>query len=145
MYMPVSRWFFFLLSRFFSLFLHQIKFLLHWIIHVQVIHFTPAPVDRTSASAWSYKHPWIKCQKPSTPMTNVACESKLLSVLRSSMHTWQENCVAIGRVVVYYARHAHAFSAGIKCWHCGVAPRVDRTLFGGRFMYTHMVKLWSKK
>ena len=26
--------------------------------------------------------------------------------------------LAIGRVFVYYARAAHAFSAGIKCWHC---------------------------
>ena len=28
------------------------------------------------------------------------------------------NWVAIGRVVVYYAKKAHAFSAGIKCRHC---------------------------
>ena len=26
--------------------------------------------------------------------------------------------MAIGRAVVYYARAAHAFSAGIKCRHC---------------------------
>ena len=26
--------------------------------------------------------------------------------------------MAIGRAVVYYARAAHAFSAGIKCQHC---------------------------
>ena len=26
--------------------------------------------------------------------------------------------MAIGHVVVFYARAAHAFSAGIKYWHC---------------------------
>ena len=26
-------------------------------------HLFPAPVDRTSTSAWLFKHPWITCQK----------------------------------------------------------------------------------
>ena len=34
------------------------------------------------------------------------------------MHLCPGNLVAIGRAVVYYARAAHTFSAGIKCRHC---------------------------
>ena len=34
------------------------------------------------------------------------------------MHTGPGNLVAIRCAVMYYARAAHAFSAGIKCWHC---------------------------
>ena len=30
---------------------------------LQCSHLIPAPVDRTSASAWLYRHPWITCQK----------------------------------------------------------------------------------
>ena len=51
-------------------------------------------------------------------MTHVPCESKLRSVVRSSMPPCPWNMVAIGHAVVYYARYAHAFSAGIKCRHC---------------------------
>ena len=47
-------------------------------------------------------------------MNHIACELKLLS----SMHPCPLNWVAIGRTVVYYARVALAFSAGIKCRHC---------------------------
>ena len=46
------------------------------------------------------------------------CESKLRSVVRSSMQTYPGNRVAIGRAVVYYAWAAREFSAGIKCRHC---------------------------
>ena len=56
--------------------------------------------------------------KPSTLMTHVACESKLLSVVRSFMHQGPRIWVAIGHAVVYHARAAHAFSAGNKCRHC---------------------------
>ena len=56
--------------------------------------------------------------RPSTSMTHVACETKLRSFVRSSMHICPGNVVAIGRAVVYYARAAHIFSAGIKCRHC---------------------------
>ena len=82
--------------------------------------FIPAPVDRPFASDWLYYHAWITCQKnkPSTATTQVACESKLRSVVRSSMHPRPENLVAIGRAVVNYAQAAHPFSAGIKCRHC---------------------------
>ena len=51
-------------------------------------------------------------------MTHAACESKLRSVVRSSMHPYPGNWLAIGRAVVYYAWAARAFSAGIKCRHC---------------------------
>ena len=49
-----------------------------------------------SASAWLYKHPWINItmkkiiNKPITLMTHIVCESKLHSVVRSSMHPCQE-------------------------------------------------------
>ena len=84
---------------------------------VQYRYLIPAPVDQTSASAWLYKNPWITCQrnKPSTSMTQVACETNLCSVVRSSMHPCPGHCVAIGHAVVYFAE---AFSAGIKCQHC---------------------------
>ena len=52
---------------------------------VQYRQLIPAPVDRTSAASVSmYEHLWITCQKnePSRSMTNVACESKLRSVVR---------------------------------------------------------------
>ena len=55
-----------------------------WHTHrqLQYRHLITAPVDRTSASAWLYKHPGIAFQK-STSMTLLTCESKLPSVLRS--------------------------------------------------------------
>ena len=43
---------------------------------------------------------------------------KLRSVVSSSMHPCPENWVAIGRVVVNYARAARTLSAEIKCRHC---------------------------
>ena len=48
-------------------------------LQIQYRHELPAPVDRTSACAWLYKHPWITClkNKPNTSMTHVACESKI--------------------------------------------------------------------
>ena len=56
--------------------------------------------------------------KSSTPMTHLARKSKRLSVANSSVYPYPGNLVAIRHAVVYYARAAHAFSAGIKCWHC---------------------------
>ena len=41
-------------------------------------------------------------------MTRVVCESKLRSVMRSSMHPCPVNWVAIELAVVYYARAAYA-------------------------------------
>ena len=79
-------------------------------------HLIPAPVDRTSVSAWSYKYFWITCQK--SIKHRVACEPKLRSVVRSHMHPCPGNWVEIGRAVMYHARGDQAFSAGIKCWHC---------------------------
>ena len=45
---------------------------------------------------------------------NETFESNLRSVARSFVHPWSGNWVVIGRAVVYYARAAQAFSAGIK-------------------------------
>ena len=59
-----------------------------WCDSVQYRHLITAPVNRTSASAWLYKHPWIICRRNEarTSMTHVAYESKLCSYMRSSMH-----------------------------------------------------------
>ena len=57
-------------------------------------------------------------------MTHEACESKLRSVVRSSMHPYPGSWVAIERAVVYYGWAARAFSAGIKCRHC-ITARPD--------------------
>ena len=54
----------------------------------------------------------------SISMTHVACESKLRSIVRPSVHPRPGNLVAIRSAVVYYVRDARAFSAGIKCRHC---------------------------
>ena len=68
------------------------------IYQIQCIHLISAPVHRTSASAWLYEHPWIKCQrnKPSTSMNHVACESKLRSVEIIRSYICLGNWVAIG-------------------------------------------------
>ena len=88
-------------------------------IYVHYRHLIPAPVNRTSATAWLYKNMNIMSKnKPNTSRTYVACESKLHSVVRSSMHPCTVNCIACGCTVVYFVRAAHAFSAVIICWHC---------------------------
>ena len=46
--------------------------------------------------------------KPNTSMTHGPCDSKLCSVVRSCVHPWPGNWVAIGLAVVYYARAALA-------------------------------------
>ena len=51
-------------------------------------------------------------------MADVNYESKLRSVVRSSMHPCQRNSLSIGRAVVYYGWSFHSFSEGIKCWYC---------------------------
>ena len=86
---------------------------------LQYRHFSLAPIDRTSANVWLYKHLWLAYHKhkSSTSITYVACESMLRSVVRSSMHPCQGNWVAIGRAVIYYAWAAQALRAGIKCRH----------------------------
>ena len=61
-------------------------------------------------------------------MTHEACKSKLRSVVRSSMHPYPGNRVAMGRAVMYYAWAARQFSAGIKCRHCTCTPRLFLTI-----------------
>ena len=56
----------------------------------------------------------------SISMTHVACESKLRSIVRSSVHPRLRNSVAIMSAVVYYVRAARSFSAGIKFRHCSL-------------------------
>ena len=65
--------------------------------------------------------------EPSGAITyEIARELKLRSALRSSMHPWPGNYVAIGRAVVYCARAAHAFSSGIRCRHCIASMQLKR-------------------
>ena len=56
--------------------------------------------------------------KPDTSMSQVSSESKLRSVVSSSMHPCPGNWVAIGSAVVYYPRAAQAFDSGIRYRHC---------------------------
>ena len=60
----------------------------------------------------------ISEKKPSTSKTHVACNSKLRSVVRSSMHLCQGNWVAIMCAAVYYSRAVHALGTRIRCCHC---------------------------
>ena len=53
-------------------------------------------------------------------MAQIACESKLRSVVGHTCIHAKEKCVAIGRAVVYSARVARIFSAGIKYRHCTI-------------------------
>ena len=89
-------------------------------LHVQYLHLISAPVDRTSARAWLYKHPWMTCQDNTLciSMTHIACESKIRSVVRSSMHPCPGNRMAIVRAVVYHVLAAKSFSTRMKCRHC---------------------------
>ena len=86
---------------------------------LQYRHLIHAPVNRTSASAWLYKIPWITCQKdmPSTSMTHVACESKLSSVVRSTE-------ASILRRMGCNRACGRIFSAGIKCRYCRSARNI---------------------
>ena len=68
-------------------------------------------------------------------MTYVACESKLRSVVRSFIHQLPRNWVTIGCAVVYYARAAHAFSAGIKCGHCTLSSTMNSLMAWMHFGY----------
>ena len=65
-----------------------------------------APIDNMSKN------------KPSTLMTQVACESRLCSVVRSEITHSQETRFKIKGAVVYFALAAHTFSVGIKCQYC---------------------------
>ena len=60
-------------------------------------------------------------------MTHEACKSKLRSVVRSSMHPYPGNRVAIGRAVVYYAWAFRKFNAGSKCRHCNMVTHSPPT------------------
>ena len=44
------------------------------------------------------------------------------------MHQGLGNWVAIGHAVMYNARAAHTFSAGIKCWYCNTRPHAQLPL-----------------
>ena len=58
-------------------------------------------------------------------MIHVAFKSKLRPVMRPSVHPRPGYGVAIGRAVVYYARAARAFDAGIKCRLCNCVAKID--------------------
>ena len=58
-------------------------------------------------------------------MAHVAFESKLRSVVGHTYFHDKGYCVAIVRVVVYTARAAHIFTAGIKCQHYSTMIRLQ--------------------
>ena len=67
-------------------------------------------------------------------MAHTAYESKLRSVVRTSMRPCPGNWVVIWSIM-YHARAAHAFSAELKCRHC---------MIGGRqqlYKYIHSVSV----
>ena len=70
---------------------------------LQYRHLVPAPVNRTSASAWLHRKQWIICaiHKRSTSMIHVACKSNVQSV-----------------VTPRKLGGNRAFSARINCQHC---------------------------
>ena len=39
-------------------------------VYLEYRHLIPAPIDRTSASAWFYKHTWMTCQKKQAKHAN---------------------------------------------------------------------------
>ena len=96
-------------------------FLFNSISYSQFTRIDGSPINRVVPRS----HTIIKialpttCQRnnPITSMTHVACESKLLSVVMSSMHPYPGYWVAIMWAVVYSARSAHTFSAWIQCRH----------------------------
>ena len=45
------------------------------------------------------------------------------------MHPCPGDSMAITRTVVYFACPAHAFSAGIKCWHCSSTTTATTSSF----------------
>ena len=51
--------------------------------------------------------------------------------MRSFIRANPGNWVAKGREVVYYARAAHAFSAGIKCGHCNFGTKKNNFEISG--------------
>ena len=93
---------------------------------IQYGHLIPAQVDRTSTSAWLYRHTWITHPHPprknpentSTPTTHVKATFSC-KVPDLWWHPCPGNMKLISwRAVVYCARDAHALSAEIKYRHC---------------------------
>ena len=121
---------------------------------IQLRHSNPAPVDRMSASAWLHKHPWMTCWKnrPSTSMTHITCESKLCSVMMSSMHPYSGKLCGDRACSNILRLDCPAFSAGIKCLHCIIdieewGQRVNPCAADGQFgQYKMMQKprKWQK-
>ena len=85
--------------------------------YLQYRHLISAPIDRMSASARLYKHPWIttwqKIRQTHQWHTLLANQS----YIQLWVHPCPGNWVAIRRAVVYYAQAVHAFSAGSVCQH----------------------------
>ena len=79
------------------------------------MHFLHQLAERLPVPGCTKTHGYHVKNKPSTSMTQRACESKLPAIIRSSMHPCPGNKATIGCMVVYDARAANALSAGIKC------------------------------
>ena len=117
--------------------LHNFEFTFYYNYKdIQYRHLIPAPVDRTSAYAWFYKHPWITFQNIFAKHINDphSLWIKLRLVVRSSMQLCPGKLVAIGHAVVYFAQATHAFSAGIKCRHCITSNKLQNISSSKVFM-----------
>ena len=79
----------------------------------------------------------------STTMTHVACESKLRSVVRSSMHPRPGKWVAVGLAVAYHARAARSFSDGIKCRHCILLHIIQGVYVCDFFTTLHIIHFYQ--
>ena len=87
-------------------------------LYLQYRYLIPAPVDRTTASAWLYIKPLISSRKISQahPWPAKLANQNFVHLWgHPCIHAQETNWVAMGCAVVYYAWAAHAFSAGSKC------------------------------
>ena len=84
---------------------------------VETFNFYTSRPDNLPVHGCTTSHGEHPKNKPSITMNHVACESKIRSVVRLSMHPRSANWVVVWRAAVYCAQASHASSAGIKCQH----------------------------
>ena len=87
-------------------------------IYSNGIHFMHQSTGRLAVPGCTTPIDNISKNEQSIAMIHVACESMLCLVVRPSLHPCPGNWVTVWRAVMYRARTAHAFSAGIECRHC---------------------------
>ena len=85
-------------------------------LHAHLVHLIPAPVARSSASAWLYTHPWITCQ-------NITQAHQWPTWLANQNHVqlWGHtgnHAQETGGKQACGPEWSQAFGAGIKSRHC---------------------------